>query len=56
MRVRVKHTNTEARYCLYYPDEGRYSVLMTLAQARALLRQFTEAYIVNAETAEVIYD
>lgn len=41
-------------YCLYFADDGEYTVLMTLGQARKLQRQFTEAYIVDARTAEVI--
>lgn len=46
-------TNNEQRYCVYYPDEGRYSMLMTLREAKLLVRQFEMAYIVNAETAEI---
>lgn len=41
-------------YCLYYPDEGQYSLLMTLREAKALQRQFIEASIVDARTAEVV--
>jgi aspartate 1-decarboxylase len=54
-KVRKRRTNNEARYCVYYIDEGRYSRLMTLSQAKALVVQFETAYIVNAETAEVIF-
>lgn len=41
-------------YCLYYPDEGRYSRPMSYLEARDLQRQFLEAYIVNVKTAEVV--
>lgn len=41
-------------YCLYYADEGQYSTLMTYGQARKLQRQFQEAFIVDARTAEVV--
>lgn len=46
--------NTREVYCLYFPDEGRYTRLMTLAEAKRLVREFCTAYIVNIETAEVI--
>lgn len=49
----MRRTNDRARYCIYYPDEGRYSVPMTLPEAKAMVRQFTMAYIVNLETAEI---
>lgn len=57
MKVKVKQreSNTAARYCVYYPDEGRYSNLVTLREAKQLVRQFEFAYIVNAEDAEVIF-
>ena len=54
-QVRKVRTNHAERYCLYYADVGRYSKLMTLHQAKLLARQFEMAYIVNAETAEVIF-
>lgn len=54
-KVRKVRTNNAERYCLYYPDEGQYSKLMTLHQAKMLARQFEMAYIVNAETAEVLF-
>ncbi len=41
-------------YCLYYPDEGQYSVPMSFKEARLLQSQFLEAYIVNVKTAEVV--
>lgn len=41
------------RYCIYYPEEGRYSVPMTLREARKFVKMFTTAYIVNIQTAEV---
>lgn len=41
------------RYCLYFPDDGRYTAAMTLKAAKELLRQFNYAYLVNIETAEV---
>lgn len=47
--------NPREIYCLYFPDEGRYTRLMTLAEAKKLVREFCTAYIVNIETAEVIY-
>ena len=46
--------NPKVCYCLYFPDEGRYTTLMTLAEAKRLVREFCTAYIMNAETAEVI--
>ena len=49
----MQGTNTRCKYCLYFPDEGRYSIAMTLKEAKALVRQFMMAYIVNIETAEV---
>ena len=52
-QVKRVRTNNAERYCLYYPDEGQYSKLMTLHQAKLLARQFEMAYIVNAETAEI---
>ena len=57
MKVNVKRheANTVPRYCVYYPDEGRYSMLMTLREAKQLVKQFEFAYIVNAEDAEVIF-
>ena len=41
-------------YCLYYPDEGQYSVPMSYLEAKRLQRQTYEAYIVNVKTAEVV--
>lgn len=49
----MKRTNDRERYCLYFPDEGRYTIAMTLKEAKAMVRQFVMAYIVNIETAEV---
>ena len=46
------HDKTE-RYVLYYPDEGRYSIPMTLREAKKMLRMFINAEIVNIESAEV---
>ena len=43
----------EERYALYYPEEGRYSVPLTLREARKLVKMFISAQIVNIETAEV---
>ena len=40
-------------FCIYYPDEGRYSVAMSLKEARHLQRQFPESYIVEMRTGEV---
>lgn len=54
-QIRRVSTNNAERYCLYYPDEGRYSKLMTLHQAKLLARWFEMAYIVNVETAEVLF-
>ena len=45
--------NPREDYALYYPDEGRYSVPMTLRDARRLVKQFIGAWIVNIHTAEV---
>ena len=42
------------KYSLYYPEEGRYSRLLSLAQARCLAKQFPTAIIVDMTTAEVI--
>jgi hypothetical protein len=41
-------------YCLYYPDEGRYSVPMSYVEAKRLQKSVYEAYIVNVRTAEVV--
>lgn len=41
------------RYVLYYPEEGRYSMPMTLKEAKKLVRMFISAQIVNVKTAEV---
>lgn len=41
------------RYVLYYPEEGRYSMPMTLKEAKKLVRMFISAQIVNIATAEV---
>ena len=40
-------------YCLYYPEEGRYSMPMTLKEAKKLVRMFISAQIINIQTAEV---
>lgn len=53
METKKLKTNNAQRYCVYYPDEGRYSMLLTLKEAKLLVRQFEMAYIVNAETAEI---
>jgi len=42
------------KYAAFYPEEGRYSKLLTLPMARALAKQFPSAIIVNMETGEVI--
>jgi hypothetical protein len=55
VKVKQHEANTAPRYCVYYPDEGRYSMLMTLREAKQLVKQFEFAYIVNAEDAEVIF-
>lgn len=44
----------EKEYCVYYPEEGRYSVPMSLKEARRLVRQFLTAWIVDLATAEVL--
>lgn len=46
-------TNPREDYSVYYPDEGRYSVPMTLREARMLVNMFIGSYIVNIKTAEV---
>lgn len=45
--------NLREDYCLYYPEEGRYSMPMTLAEARKMVKMFVSAHIVNIRTAEV---
>ena len=40
-------------YALYYPDEGQWSVAMTLREAKKLWRQFPWAMIVSLRTAEI---
>lgn len=45
--------NIKERYCLYFPDEGRYTRPMSLREAKLLVKQFITAYVVNIETAEV---
>jgi hypothetical protein len=44
------------KYALYYPDEGQYSVLLTLREARQLKKAMygTFACIVNIATGEVV--
>lgn len=42
-------------YTLYYPEEGRYSKLMTLKMARAMAKHFVTACIIDARTAEIVY-
>lgn len=37
--------NLREIYCLYFPDEGRYTRLMTLAEAKKLVHEFCTAYI-----------
>lgn len=49
----MEYVNPRQDYALYYPEEGRYSVPMTLKEARRLVKQFMTAYIVNIHTAEV---
>lgn len=41
------------RYCVYFPDDGRYSRPLTLREARKLVKEFLGSYIVNIQTAEV---
>jgi len=43
----------DERYALYYPEEGRYSIPLTLKEARKLVKMFTSAQIVNIQTAEI---
>lgn len=49
----VTTVNPREDYAVYYPEDGQYSVPMTLKEARHLVRQFTTAWIVNLRTAEV---
>jgi len=49
----MSNYNTREDYAVYYPEEGRYSVPMTLKEARRLVRQFVTAYVVNIHTAEI---
>ena len=41
-------------YVLYYPDEGQYSVPMSLAEAEELRSEMYWAYIIECRTGEVI--
>ncbi len=41
-------------YCLYYPDEGRYSEPMLLSEANKMARMFLNAFIVDIRTGEVM--
>lgn len=49
----MSYENPREDYAVYYPEDGQYSVPMTLKEARRLVRQFVTAYIVNIRTAEV---
>ena len=41
-------------YAAFFPEEGKYSRLLTLPQARALAKQFPSAIVVNMLTGEMI--
>ena len=41
-------------YCLYYPEEGRYSIPMSYLEARRIQRDFYWASIVNTRTGEIV--
>ncbi len=44
---------TRVEYALYYPEEGRYSIPMTLKAAMKMLKEFPWATVVNLRTAEI---
>lgn len=41
-------------FALYYPEEGRYSTLMSFAEAKKLAREFIHALLVDLRTGEVL--
>ena len=41
-------------FCLYYPEEGRYSASMSYLEARRLQKSFYWASIVNTRTGEIV--
>ena len=46
---------TLKRFALYFADEGRYTIPMSLVEAKKLRQQFTEAFIVDARTGKIVY-
>ena len=42
------------RYALYFPEDGKFSVLMTLKEAKAMLKVFTTASLIDGRTGEVL--
>ena len=45
---------TLKRFALYFADEGRYTIPMSLVDAKKLRAQFVEAFIVDARTGEIV--
>lgn len=37
-------------YALYFPEDGRYTTIMPLPKAKAMLKQFANAWLVDART------
>ena len=49
----AKRKIDKQEYALYYPEEGRYSIPMTLKEAFELVKQFPWASVVSLRTAEI---